>query len=564
MTPAVSRSARPPAPTALAVIFGGVVLLALAWALPVNLKSISPALLREAGRGTPSPAAFGQQLVESEKPGPAALVLAAAQAVGDPQAPRLAASLAAFSARQREFAVWGGWDPLLDPVFKLQDSADRSVSTPVLVFFITEEARAALRRYLANSRSPGVQAVLKTRDVTGTLSFIPATDAGGQPLDACILLTALLYQGEHLSPSLQREVKRLADDAVRTRQMGDLEYFYLDLLALGRRLNWIQLCELLQHTDGTRTVHEFAQLAQVAPDQLPFLYTAALMSQSADSASTYLLRYGKAGAADLHTALGLGAGAVRQLLLRQVPINRGLEAPVDLAGAFALLHPQLTLVAKYLGYFLGLFLVLRGVDRWLLLPFRRAALSVRDAGVLPRAQSGVLALLLAFVFIIATEPFLLRAAPVSEYRFHLVIPVLANAATPSSAPATATSSAMGTSTVVSIAIFALLQVATYLLCLYKIGEIDRQDLPAALKLRLMENEENLFDSGLYIGMMGTATALVLQVLGVIDQNLLAAYSSNLFGIVCVAFVKIRHVRGYKRRLILSAQAAAAPAAPSAA
>ena len=30
-------------------------------------------------------------------------------------------------------------------------------------------------------------------------------------------------------------------------------------------------------------------------------------------------------------------------------------------------------------------------------------------------------------------------------------------------------------------------------------------------------------------MMGTAAALVLQVLGVIPPNLLAAYSSNLFG-----------------------------------
>jgi hypothetical protein len=74
----------------------------------------------------------------------------------------------------------------------------------------------------------------------------------------------------------------------------------------------------------------------------------------------------------------------------------------------------------------------------------------------------------------------------------------------------------------------------------------------------MENEENLFDSGLYIGMIGTATALVLQVLGVIEPNLLAAYSSNLFGIVCVAFVKIRHVRGCKRQLILAAQAPTAP------
>jgi hypothetical protein len=260
----------------------------------------------------------------------------------------------------------------------------------------------------------------------------------------------------------------------------------------------------------------------------------------------------------LRFALSLGQGAVQQLLLRQVPINHGLAAPLDFAAAFALLHPKLTLVAKYLGYFLGAFLILRGLDRWLFVPLRRAARSAADARLLPRVQSGAMALLISFVIIITTDPFLLKAAPPSEYRFKIVIPLLANVATPAPPSSTPSHTTMGTSTIVSICFFALLQVATYLACLLKIGEIDRQAMPPLLKLRLMENEENLFDSGLYVGMMGTAAALVLQVLGVIEPNLLAAYSSNLFGIVCVAFVKIRHVRGYKRRLILASQSAPPP------
>ncbi|HEX3729374.1 MAG TPA: hypothetical protein VHV47_06190, partial [Opitutaceae bacterium] len=119
---------------------------------------------------------------------------------------------------------------------------------------------------------------------------------------------------------------------------------------------------------------------------------------------------------------------------------------------------------------------------------------------------------------------------------------------------------MDTSTLVSIAVFLSFQVVIYLICLRKIADIDDQELAPLLKLRLMENEENLFDSGLYVGMIGTAAALVLQVLGVIQPNLLAAYSSNLFGIICVALIKIRHVRGIKRLLILQAQAA--PAVPA--
>jgi hypothetical protein len=114
---------------------------------------------------------------------------------------------------------------------------------------------------------------------------------------------------------------------------------------------------------------------------------------------------------------------------------------------------------------------------------------------------------------------------------------------------------MDTSTLISIAFFAALQVGMYFICLLKISEVSRQPVPPLVKLRLMENEENLFDGGLYIGIGGTATALVLQVLGVIEPNLLAAYSSNLFGITCVALVKIRHVRPFKHKLILEGQAA---------
>ena len=114
---------------------------------------------------------------------------------------------------------------------------------------------------------------------------------------------------------------------------------------------------------------------------------------------------------------------------------------------------------------------------------------------------------------------------------------------------------MDASTIISIGIFAALQIGMYIVCLRKIGEVARSGLPPLVKLRLMENEENLFDGGLYVGIFGTATALVLQVLGVIEPNLLAAYASNLFGITCVAMVKIRSVRPYKRQLILESQAA---------
>ncbi len=533
-------------------LLAGLIVAGSAWLLPVNLKSVTPALLQAAGRGTPGVAALGENLLEAEKLGPAALVRATAEAVGDPGAPALADRLAREAGRMPELVAWGGWDPFLDPLFNLKENTGRTESTPVLAFFITRDARDALRSYLANSRSQGVQALLATREIDRTQRFVPAARAGGQTLEAVILLTALLYQGEHFSGSLQRELRALADAAVTAGELGDLELFYLDLLALGRRLDWTQLSELLRRSDSVRTVGEFAHLGRVAPDELPLIYTAALFSNSADGVAAFLLRFGRPGVEDLRLALGAGQGAVRQLLARQVPVNRDAGPTLGAAAEFGLVYPKMALGLRYLGFFIGAFLLYRGLEVLFAL---RAAL-----GSLPRMSSGVLALLTAALLVLATEPFLLKAAPLSEFQIKLSVPVLANLADPDSLQPTPATLAMDTRTLVSIGFFAALQVGMYLICLMKISEISRQSLPPLVKLRLMENEENLFDGGLYLGIGGTAAALVLQVLGLIEPNLLAAYSSNLFGITCVALVKIRHVRPYKYKLIMESQAAAVPPA----
>lgn len=546
MSPVSSTAKNPLA--IIATIIAGVGVTILAWMLPVNLKSVSPALLKAAGERTPSVSGLGRQMVDVEKIGPAQLVLLAAQTVNDPGAAALAPFVENLVEEQFEWVAWGGWDPFLDPLIKAQEGGMPAKSTPMLTFLLPEKARVSLRAYLSNSRSRGVLAVLKTSEVRDTGRFVPASDAGGQPLDAMILLTALLYQGEHLSPNLQRELRGLSEQAVREDQLGELEDVYIDLLSLSQRLNWVQMGELLSRTGDSKTVSEYAHLARVAPEQLAMIYAAALFSDSADRVATYLIKYGKQGAEDLHMALTHGEGAVKQLLLRQVPVNRDVAPALSEFAGLALMHPKLVLLLKYIGFLLGAFLLLRGLDRGI---FSR---DEYDSPIMPRMQSGLLALVSAALLVVATEPFLLQAAPLSEYRFRIVLPLLAQGGAPPNITPN-TSHAMNTSTLISIGFFALLQVAVYLVCLRKLREIHWQPISPELKLRLVENEDNLFDSGLYIGMTGTAAALVMQVLGIIDANLLAAYSSNLFGLVCVALVKIRHVRGFKRRLILEAQTA---------
>ena len=536
-----------PAFTAPLLVVLGLAIMIGAWMLPVNLKSVSPALLLAAGARTPTLGAYGRDLVDVEKIGPAALILAAARATEDPRVPALATALEQFAARQPGLMAWGGWDPFLDPLFNLRADSGRRGSTPVLTFFNTERARETLRAYLAKSGSEGVQSLLKLRELTATGRFVPATRPGGQPLDALILLTGLLYQGGHLSAPLQRELRTMAETSLQKKDLGELGGVFVDLLSLGRRLDWGQMAELVRRTDSTKTLGEYAHLARVAPDQLPLIYAAALFSDSADRVAAYLIEFGKAGLEDVKLALGYGQGAVKQLLLRQVPVNRTTNPGVSAAAELALTHPQLMLGLKYLGFFLGVWLLLRGLDQWFVRP---GGLSLLPAGLV-HMKSGVLAVLFALLLVVATEPFLLKAAPLSEFRLRL--PVLVAVAEAPVSPETQPAKTMPTSTLLTIGIFAALQIAVYLACLMKIREVARQPASPLVRLRLMENEENLFDTGLYVGIGGTAAALVLQVLRVIEPDLLAAYSSNLFGITCVALVKIRHVRPYKRQLILEGQ-----------
>ncbi|MBL9213873.1 MAG: hypothetical protein JNG83_00205 [Opitutaceae bacterium] len=529
----------------------GLGLLAVAWLMPVNVKSLNTALLREAGRDTPSVSGFGRSLLELDKPGPAALVLEAARKVGDPGAGALGIIFDSFAGQHRDMMPWGGWDVALEPLLVGRNAASPADSQPVLSFMVTQQARDNLRRYLSVSRLPAVQTLLKTSQLVTTQRFVPAGRPGGQPLDAVILLTAYLWQTEHLSASLQREVRALAETAVATGNMGELEDFYLDILTLGRRLNWVQISELLRTTGSLATVGQFAHLTRVAPEHLPVIYTAALMARSADGVARYLITFGHPGADNLQLALAHGEGAVNQLVQRQAPVTRAAGPEFQFGAGFTLRHPELALLLKYASFLGGIFLLLRAVDLRL---FSTVESMLR--GGFPRMGSGLIALILTFIFFVFSEPFLLNAAPVSDYRIKLTIPVIGAVAPPPAGQESTPSTAMDISTILSITAFAALQVGMYVICLLKISEIARLAAPAAVKLRLMENEENLFDGGLYIGIAGTATALVLQVLGIIDANLLAAYSSNLFGIVCVALVKIRHVRPYKRQLIIEVQRSA--------
>src|SRR5690606_36890063 len=339
---------------ALLLALVGLAFLVAAWALPVHLTTVTPAILRQAGQSTPSVADLARDLLAAEKPGPAALVVATAAELDSSDAPAVRATLDAFAADHPELAPWGGWDPFLDPLVRQAAAAAPPVttSTPVLNFFVTATARDTLRGFLGNSRSSAVRTFLQLRYLASAGRFTPANQPGGPTPAALLLLLALLLLGYHPHPALHRQLRSLTH------------------LARGRRLDWIPLATLLSLTPDTATLAGLAEHARARPDDLPLLVTTALLDDSAAPLIAYLRLHGDSGRDDLRLALAHGRGAVRLLLKRQLPVNRHPAPAPPTFVVFGLLHPAAALGCKYLGWFLGAFLLLRALDRATLGPER--------------------------------------------------------------------------------------------------------------------------------------------------------------------------------------------------
>ena len=509
-------------------------------------------MLAAAGSGTDSLAQAAQNALARNSVGPA-LRFAEAGALTNLQA----------EAMQRatvQGIQWlGGADPAVLDVF---GPASRRASTapvvyPIFDVLIVEANRAQVRRHLAESRSPGVQTLLGTREMP-VHRFVPAGQPGGQPLDAMIYLTALLYEREQISASLGSELRAHAEKAsLEDVHAQSLEEFYLHLLVLARRLDWTSLGELLKVTPNTLSLKRFAEATKVGSNQLASLYTAAVWSGNPDAIAT-IATLGPQGQKTLDVALASGAGAVRWLARRPRTANTG--GPFLPGSAeFVVSSPAWMLAGRWILFGLAGCLLSLAIGSFSARtePQHLRINSGKPPHPTPVLPLGFVAVVTTLTLFLLSEPGLTRPAKPPAYEVRLNTPAL-TPTTPLQQTQANRKVVMEWSTIASIAFFAALQITVYIICLRKIREIENLLEEPLLKLRLLENEENLFDAGLYVGIGGTATALVLQVLGLIEANLLAAYSSNLMGIIGVALVKIRHVRPYKRTLILEGSNALQP------
>ena len=533
---------------------GGALLLGGALLVPAHFRAVDAAVVERAGRGSAGASAptlieEGATFLSVEKLGPARMLLLAAQAESVPRYELLAAGVAQFMRDNPSLVAVGGAATLLEKV----DFAAAAAPKPIIELLTRRVAREKTLALLQASRRPGVQQILKNRALTNTTHFPAANTSSGQALDAAILTAGLLFQGDHLTASLRDAFEWLAMRANRGDDSGPLELAYLDLLSLGRRLDWVSLTEFVKHVDDLGTLRDLAEAVRAHDEAVPQIFSAVVLSGNAGGVAKYLAKFTETGLNDLNFALRKGRGAVELLAKQQQRVYyggfRNKVVGYDPFGAFfygltpaAMASRAGALLLKYVFLLLATLCLARAIGTI------TAPLGHRPG--LRFAADSVFAVAFAFVIAVAAEPFLGLPGQAGQFPIRFQLPNLAAATGIKLQPLTPE---FMKQSLVSLIVFFAIQALIYVWCLTKLAQIRREPVPPRMKLRLLENEDLLFDAGLYVGFVGSVLSLILMSMNVGKISMMA-YASTAFGIIFVSVLKIFHVRPLRRKLIHESEA----------
>jgi hypothetical protein len=529
------------------ILLCGIVMVVLGLIMPAHLRAVDPYVMKAHG-------ATGKSLVETaaetarRNPAVGKLLLGAAEQLhltGTDVVVEQLREAAADRVRART---------VLERLEEQESGRIQVAETPVL----TALRKARNREQVLNSlQSLEAKQILQTRDRTNWTVFAPAKAAAGAPLDVAVLTTAFLMEQRAFAPAsrLRDEVLQMTADP----KSPLLEEFYLSIFALAKRFSSEQIIALTENLPTSAGLHSVTRLMQEKPAATHLLYTSAVVSKNGGATAQYVDRFPLDAEKDLGFALTTGVQGLNLLLAKQQPVYRCTVYDVVSQQSWLrfiyrrLLSvgtnlPVLALFAKFLLISGGAFVLAYSSKFRPARPVETHFVFFPRFSMARRAAFACVFLLLALVL---GEPYLAQGEqrkPAVSVHF----PILgAASAAPEIPKVQSTSTPMlDQHTILAIATFLVLQGLIYAICLVKLAEIRKQPVADEIKLKLLENEDHLFDGGLYCGLFGTAASLILLTLGVIKPSLISAYSSTLFGILFVALLKIGHVRPLKRRLLL--------------
>lgn len=545
-------------------LVAAVLLLACGYLIPAHIRAVDASVLQAAGRGTPSLVKRAMDLVALEKLGSAQLLFQVAKAEGLSDRAVLSEATTDLARKQPELQFWGGPEPRIESI--ADPRRPKSESEAFTAFVVRQEHRQRVLDFLGNVRKSSVVELLNCRRLTNTVIFPPSWTSSGQAFDAAISVTGLLMAEERLNPSLESALYSMANAANRGGNPHQLEQALLDMMSLGQRLNWGQLVVFVQNIQDPETLRYLASLIRRSEGDLPIIYASVELSGDPKRVAAYAMNFGDTGIRDLRGAIRYNSGGLRVLLdrnqrLRHSPFDVLLTSyiPFDNLPVLVWRSPGAAIALKWLMYLGAGYLFALGVHFLLL---HRTQMRVRAAHGEPIyelppvrgihvTREILCALGFLVVMLLVSEPFLSQDSQKVDFPFRLRLALTTNPA-----PATLAvtkSTIMNQLSLLTLLLFFVLQALIYTACMFKLAEVRRQNISPRIKLRLLDNEDHLFDAGLYLGFVGTIISLILVSLGVIKPSLMAAYSSTSFGIIFVSIFKIFNLRPYKRRLVLESE-----------
>lgn len=550
------------------IAFLGIALLFAAAALliPAHLRSIDLAVIEANSQNDQAVDAVLNEMIRSAHTGPALRILEASR-VAPARADAYLEEIRALTQQRPSLRASGGPDRILEDFLALvQSDFDQEIKPRALLpQLLPRSERASLSGMLANSSNANVAALLDARDLPGLIRLHPASHAAGAPFDAGILTLALLVEGGHFSPALAKQIGQTATQAsLGTRPaIQAMEDFAIATLSLGRHLDHRSLADLAGIAESLADWGQMATLFRAQPDRIDALYAALRFEGAPAPVFDYLANYPKTGNTDLDAALANGPAATNYLLQNALPIYR----PTPLAGTTldfikryrtpSMVDLSLDNRTAALALKAGLFII--GGFAFALALGAAWRASLREITPVSRNTPSVVArnffasLVAALALWTLFEPEILKSQNTETKSAPRIEFVVADTLQSLKEPVKAMQE-INQVTLLVLALFFVLQIVIYCFCLIKLKEIAKQKLSASIKLKLLDNEENLFDFGLYVGLGGTVLSLILVAVGIVEASLMAAYASTLFGILFTAMLKVINLRPYRRQLIIEASA----------
>lgn len=537
---------------------GGLLILFWIWSIPVHWRDVDESVLAETGKNGES---LEQTWERAHREGRWALANWSGQLLQEfsrssSGEPHYVPGPLQESAWQREWRDLGG----MDSAFWLDTRPSEALmKTEVL----------AVSRQWAERRSHGMAEKLRgLAGLTGRQFFPPAGSRAERPWLVALEVASWLSRTGGLAPALENELSSVIDQTgaseveVRMAAVQHLEGFMASLLSLGRRYNWEELPVITRSVGRMEELSSLAQMVAQFPEEQALVGVTLHYLGRVHPLLNYRSQFPDYWLRDLRSTIPHGRVAVRTLVLEEQILYRGpVNAWIRLANTWIpqqflvsphqlVQNPEYWLWMKTVGLFVGT----------LFLSFGLAALArlrpfIPSRGIawwhpLLIVRQLTLALCLGAVLMWMGEPGLLRT--------HMPDSLFQSAGfsiqfTPDLEPTEKSRMIpeFDNLTWLMLGLFFSLQLLIYIIGLLKISQIRGLQLDPAFKLELLANEENLFDCGLYLGIGGTVTALVMLAMHILQPSLVAAYSSTLFGILFVALLKVGHVRPYRRQLLLN-------------